>query len=151
VNAKSKHTLSGICRIISRPGENQAWQRRQPRAQLQHDEEQSEAEVCRHYFSPNRFYCVETLCAPCGVVLAWTLFDKSESPTHILNWLAQVYPTEESRPSFVAIDKACQVCVLLLLSKQNMTLYLGTTYCHSEPLLGKLAEYNSLYCRHLPL
>ncbi|KAF8813279.1 hypothetical protein BYT27DRAFT_7220452 [Phlegmacium glaucopus] len=45
------------------------------------------------YFSPNRFYCVETICAPCGAVIAWTKFAKSESPTHILNFLASVYPT----------------------------------------------------------
>jgi len=52
---------------------------------------------------------VETICAPCGVVIAWTKFDKSESPTNILNFLNQVYPTEQSRPNYICIDKACQV------------------------------------------
>ena len=50
-----------------------------------HDADQPAEEGRKHYFSPNQFYCVETLCAPCGVVVAWTKFDKSESPTKILN------------------------------------------------------------------
>ena len=62
-----------------------------------------------HYFGPGKFYCVETICAPCGVVIAWTKFDKSESPTNILKFLESVYPTEESQPAYICIDKACQV------------------------------------------
>ena len=62
-----------------------------------------------NYFKAPRFYCVETICAPCGVVLAWTKFDKAESPTHILNWLESVYPIPKWRPDFVCIDKACAV------------------------------------------
>jgi hypothetical protein len=52
---------------------------------------------------------VETICAPCGVVIAWTLFAKAESPTNILNWLESVYPTPELRPNYICIDKACMV------------------------------------------
>ena len=63
----------------------------------------------KSYFSPARFYCVETLCAPCGTVIAWTKFDKAESPTNILNFLETVYPNEESRPQYICIDKACLV------------------------------------------
>ena len=63
----------------------------------------------KNYFSAKRFYCVETICAPCGVVVAWTKFDKSESPAQILIFLESVYPTEESRPDYVCIDKACIV------------------------------------------
>jgi len=74
-----------------------------------HDEDHPESQQCKHYFSPNRFYCVETICAPCGVVIAWTKFAKAESPTNILNWLASVYPNIESRPDYICIDKACQV------------------------------------------
>src|SRR5271155_3827286 len=57
----------------------------------------------------NSFYCVETVCAPCGVVIAWTKFDKSESPTQILKNLESIYQTEESRPDYICIDKTCVV------------------------------------------
>jgi len=63
----------------------------------------------KHYFSPNRFYCVETICAPCGVVIAWTKFDKAESPTNILKFLQDIFPNEKSHPAYICIDKACQV------------------------------------------
>ena len=63
----------------------------------------------KHYFGSSRFYCVETICAPCGTVIAWTKFDKAESPTQILNFLSSIYPTQESRPGYVSIDKACLV------------------------------------------
>ena len=63
----------------------------------------------KHYFSPNRFYCVETVCAPCGTVIAWKKFAKSESPTKIMNFLNSIYPSMESRPAYICIDKACTV------------------------------------------
>jgi hypothetical protein len=52
---------------------------------------------------------VETICAPCGVVIAWTKFAKAESPTNILKFLDEIYPTEQSRPDYICIDKACAV------------------------------------------
>jgi hypothetical protein len=62
-----------------------------------------------NYFSPSWFYCIETIYTPCMVVIDWTKFDKSKSPTNILNFLGSVYPTEESQPAYICIDKACQV------------------------------------------
>lgn len=62
-----------------------------------------------NYFVAPRFYCVETICAPCGTVIAWTLFDKAESETRILEFLEAVYPTPDLRPNYVCIDKACRV------------------------------------------
>src|ERR1700720_776865 len=54
----------------------------------QHDEEPTVAGSRKdNYFVAPRFYCVETICAPCGVVIAWTKFAKAESPTNILNFL----------------------------------------------------------------
>ena len=44
-----------------------------------------------------------------GVVVAWTLFDKSESPTKILDWLEDVYPTTDLQPNHICIDKVCMV------------------------------------------
>jgi len=63
----------------------------------------------KNYFTPHRSYCVETICAPCGVVIAWAKFAKSESPTNFLNLLQTVYSTEESWPDYICIDKACGV------------------------------------------
>ena len=73
-----------------------------------HDEDASSQSRKDNYFVP-RFYCVETICAPCGAVHAWTLFDKAESPTHILNFLDAAYPTPDVRPDYVCTDKGCQV------------------------------------------
>jgi hypothetical protein len=52
---------------------------------------------------------VETICLPCGVVVAWTKFDRSESTTNILEFLEFVYRTAKSRPGYICIDKGCQV------------------------------------------
>jgi hypothetical protein len=73
--------------MLQRPGENNAWEpnHRGPNPQ-QHDDPDSEPRLAPNYFRPARFYCVETICAPCGVVIAWTKFAKSESPTNILNF-----------------------------------------------------------------
>ncbi|KAF8991572.1 hypothetical protein BDQ17DRAFT_1392972 [Cyathus striatus] len=56
----------------------------------------------KNYFVAPRYYCVETICAPCGIVKAWTKF------TNI--------STEESRPSYICIDKACVVLQAALLN-----------------------------------
>ncbi|KIJ95003.1 hypothetical protein K443DRAFT_61325, partial [Laccaria amethystina LaAM-08-1] len=80
-----------------------------------HDEPTPDIEGS-HYFSPSQFYCVETVTAPCGVVIAWAKFSKSESPTNILNFLESVYPTAESCPNYICIDK---VCLLLQTSISN--------------------------------
>ena len=100
---------SGMKRMLRQPGENRPWQPTTERVHQPHDEPAPDVQRSKNYFSAGRFYCVETICAPCGVVIAWTKFDKSESPTQILNWLESVYPTEESRPDYVCIDKACVV------------------------------------------
>src|SRR5258705_10965272 len=76
--------------------------------QQPHDEEAGTSED-RDAFVPSRIYCVETICAPCGAVVAWAKFAKSESPTNILNFLDHVYPSYESRPDYICIDKACLV------------------------------------------
>ncbi|KAF8876471.1 hypothetical protein BD779DRAFT_1449392 [Infundibulicybe gibba] len=102
----SRQNLAGVRRMLQRPGENMPWEPATRGNAQPHDEESTEHQR-KHYFSPARFYCVETICAPCGTVIAWTKFDKSESPTNILNFLEDIYPTEESRPDYICIDKAC--------------------------------------------
>ena len=100
---------SGMRRMLRQAGENVPWQPRTERVPQPHDEPAPDIPMSKNYFSARRFYCVETICTPCGAVIAWTKFDKSESPTQILNFLESVYPTEESRPDYVCIDKACAV------------------------------------------
>ena len=45
-----------------------------------HDEDPCLQSRKDNHFVPPHFYCVETICAPCGAVHAWTLFDKPEFP-----------------------------------------------------------------------
>ena len=94
--------------MLQRPAENMPWQPVTEREPQPHDQPTLDTQTS-NYFSPSRFYCVETICAPCGVVIAWTKFPKAESPTNILCWLESIYPTEESRPAYICIDKACLV------------------------------------------
>jgi hypothetical protein len=99
---------------------------------------------------------VETICAPCGVVRAWTKFAKAESPTNILNWLQSVYPNVEERPDYICIDKACLVLRTAISNgswniwketsrfivdsyhyiNHRTTDYLCRTWCNPAPLNG---------------
>ena len=82
--------------MLQRPGENQPWHPTQRASNAQqHDDPNADPPLPPNYFRAARFYCVETICAPCGVVIAWTKFAKSESPTNILNFLGSVYQTED--------------------------------------------------------
>jgi hypothetical protein len=103
-------SLSGFTRLLRRSEtENQPWLPQTRRYTAPHDQPGASTSQCKTYFQASRFYCVETICAPCGVVIAWAKFAKSESPTNILAFLESVFPTEESRPDYVCIDKACLV------------------------------------------
>ncbi|KAF9012772.1 hypothetical protein BDQ17DRAFT_1387330 [Cyathus striatus] len=89
--------------------ENLPWNKTRRCVQQPHDELDNEISNKKHYFSASRYYCVETICAPCGAVIAWTKFVKSGSATNILKFLEDVFPNEESRPDYIYIDKACKV------------------------------------------
>ncbi|KAF8994394.1 hypothetical protein BDQ17DRAFT_1392423 [Cyathus striatus] len=69
--------------------------------QQPHDEADTNIPKKSHYF--------KTICAPCGAVIAWTKFVKSESTTNILMFLEDVFPDEELRPDYICIDKACKL------------------------------------------
>jgi hypothetical protein len=101
-------TLPGFRRVVRRPEENLSWQPAPSTNTQPHDEPTPEIQQKAYFIAP-RFYCVETICAPCGVVIAWTKFAKAESPTNILKFLDEIYPTEQSRPDYICIDKACAV------------------------------------------
>ena len=108
VRNHSRHSFHGARRFLQRPGENLPWQSAAHANVQAHDEPTPEMHR-KNYFTPSRFYCVETICAPCGTVIAWAKFAKSESPSNILRFLETVYPTEESHPDYICIDKACLV------------------------------------------
>ncbi|KAF8992085.1 hypothetical protein BDQ17DRAFT_1392896 [Cyathus striatus] len=96
-----------------------------------HDIISSREEKKKDYFSPSQFYCVETICAPCGVVLAWAKFDKSESIDQIFDFLEKVFPTEDVQPT----------CVLLKSAATNgkwieVTDYICCKWCNPAPLNG---------------
>jgi len=105
-----QQSMLGICRLIRRSDEEHLdWLPQRNRQVQPHDDDAHSQNRKDNYFVPPRFYCVETICAPCGAVHAWALFDKAESPTNILNFLEAVYPTSDMRPDYVCIDKACMV------------------------------------------
>ena len=94
--------------MLYKPGENPPWQPAQDSNAQPHDEPAPNVQYAT-YFMPCQFYCVETICASCGVVIAWAKFANSESPTNIMHFLETVYPTEESCLDYICIDKACIV------------------------------------------
>ena len=96
--------LSGFWQMVCRPGEKLPWKPIGNTNVQPHDEEAAEVKRM-NYFTPRQFYCVETICAPCGVIVAWAKFANAESPTNILQFLEAVYPTEKSQPDYICIDK----------------------------------------------
>ncbi|KAF8989992.1 hypothetical protein BDQ17DRAFT_1256315 [Cyathus striatus] len=96
--------------MLHKPAENLPWNKtRRRHVQQPHDESDNEISNKKHYFSASCYYCVETICAPCGAVIAWTKFVKSEAATNILKFLEDVFSNEESRPDYICIDKAYKV------------------------------------------
>jgi hypothetical protein len=108
IQKHNQHTYAGIRRVLQHQNENLPWRPSIGQNEQPHDEPAPDWQRKTYFVAP-RFYCVETICAPCGVVIAWAKFAKSESPTNILAFLEKVYPTEESRPAYICIDKACLV------------------------------------------
>ena len=103
-------SLLGVCPMLRRREEERLDWLPQGQQNVQpHDQAAVARPQRNNYFVASHFYYVETICAPCSAVIAWEKFDKAESPTNILNFLERVYLTEQSRPSYICIDKACQV------------------------------------------
>ena len=98
--------MAGVRRMLQRPNENLPWSTIQGRDYQPHDQDSPENQRL-NYFRPARFYCVETITAPCGIVITWMKFARSETPTNIMAFLESIYSTEESRPDYICIDKAC--------------------------------------------
>jgi hypothetical protein len=122
-----RQSLLGVRRLIRRSEEERLdWLPQRTRQVQPHDDGPNSENKKDNYFVPPRFYCVETICAPCGAVHAWTLFDIAESPTHILNFLEAVFPTADVRPDYVCIDKGCQV-LRTAISNKSWNVWKQTT------------------------
>jgi CxC5 like cysteine cluster associated with KDZ transposases/CxC6 like cysteine cluster associated with KDZ transposases len=158
VTRYGRQSALGVSRIIRRTEEERLpWlpthnQEFQPHDEPGHGEETPKD----NYFRAPRFYCVETICAPCGVVIAWTKFAKAESPTNILDFLKSVYPSPNLRPDYICIDKACAVLRTAIANgtwntwkdttrfivdsyhyiNHRTTDYLCRTWCNPAPLNG---------------
>jgi hypothetical protein len=104
VQRYGKASPLGIKRLLRRSEEESLpWLQTVPRRIQPHDEPTPEPARHSHYFVAPRFYCVETICAPCGVVIAWTKFARAESLSNILNFLDRVYPSADLKPDYVCI------------------------------------------------
>jgi hypothetical protein len=152
-----RQSLLGVRRIVRRTEEEHLdWLPNPNAPPPQAHDEPGQNRRYDNYFKAPRFYCVETICAPCGVVIAWTKFAKAESPTNILNFLELVYPTPDLRPDYVCIDKACLVLKKAITNgswdmwkqttrfivdsyhyiNHRTTDYLCRTWCNPAPLNG---------------
>ncbi|TFK36180.1 hypothetical protein BDQ12DRAFT_699705 [Crucibulum laeve] len=131
-------------------GEQMSWQISTSQNAQAHDEEIPHDRPKDHYFGPSKFYCVETICAPCGVVIAWDLFDRSDSATQILDFLERIFPKEESRPTYICIDKAC-LLLQSAISNQSWEKWKKTTrFIACEQLNGWLGDFESILKRMTP-
>ena len=89
--------------------ENLPWNLTDDHEHQPHDQPAPDPRRFKHFFGPATFYCVETICAPCSAVIAWAKFAKSDSESNILAFLNKVYPSMNSCPDYICIDKACQL------------------------------------------
>ncbi|KAF8992897.1 hypothetical protein BDQ17DRAFT_1392755 [Cyathus striatus] len=149
VNHRQRQSVLGVWRIIRRTEEEggPAWLcRLRRRNNPPHDQPNNETQESDNYFTAPQFY----------FVIAWTKFVKSEGAAQIMDFLEDVYPTQESRPSYVCIDKACVVLKYLINShnwniwktstrfvvdsyhyiNHRVTDYLCRIYCNPSPLNG---------------
>jgi hypothetical protein len=105
----SAGSLAGSKRMLNRQQENLEWNTKDKHESQPHDQPPTKVKKTKHFFGPATFYCVETICNPCGVVEAWAKFAKSESESNILAFINKIYPTKESRPDYICIDKGCRL------------------------------------------
>jgi hypothetical protein len=123
-----QQALSGYRRIFQPAMETPIWNTTPDDGSIEPHDAPEEEKLKENYFSPSWFYCIETICAPCGVVIAWAKFARSESPTNILAFLETIFPTKESRPSYVCIDKACAVLHTAVCNNSWEQIWMHTTW-----------------------
>lgn len=62
-------------------------------------------------------YCIETISRPCGCIVAWSKFPTSEGPSAIVDMVEGTF-SEEDRPAYIVIDKACRIVDMLQGKKE---------------------------------
>src|ERR1700742_3635770 len=82
--------------MLNRTTENLTWNNPIIHDHQPHDRPAEVTTSQKHYFGPATYYCLETICAPCGIVIAWKKFAKSELPTKIVDFITQVYSTSQN-------------------------------------------------------
>lgn len=113
IDSRSRSKLHAERRALRNANNLQAWQNISIRRSQPHDADTNEEHTSSdNYFGPNRIYVTETVVGSCGTPIAWTTFHNSESPSAIAGWINKLYPNRANRPSFIAIDKSCQVFAL---------------------------------------
>ena len=62
-----KVLLAGVKRMLQRPNESNPWK---PGRTFQPHDDNDDLEIQQNnYFGPGQFYCIKTICAPCGVII----------------------------------------------------------------------------------
>ncbi|KIJ42404.1 hypothetical protein M422DRAFT_171092 [Sphaerobolus stellatus SS14] len=61
-----------------------------------------------------RIKVLEIATALCGVPLTWTKFARAESETNIIAFIEDSWPTPQSRPSYIGLDKGCKTLRTML-------------------------------------
>ncbi|KAF8987389.1 hypothetical protein BDQ17DRAFT_1393537 [Cyathus striatus] len=144
--------------MLRKPAENPPWNKNQGRCvQQPHNESDTNIPKKSHYFSASCYYCVETICAPCGAVIAWTKFVKSESTTNILKFLEDVFPDEELRPDYISVANGSWVDCHFVVDGYHYTNHCSDDYLSpqdgSAPNLVYIAQdrnaFNTQACEQL--
>jgi len=61
-------------------------------------------------------------------VIAWAKFPVSESPTNIIQVITNLFPTADSCPTYIVVDKACRILGTLLLTGAADTWFTTTQF-----------------------
>ncbi|KAF8320179.1 uncharacterized protein EI90DRAFT_2939540, partial [Cantharellus anzutake] len=73
-------------------------------------------------------HCLEIVTRPCGCVIAWAKFPVSESPTNIIQMSTNLFPTADSHPTYIVVDKACRILGTLLSTGAADTWFATTQF-----------------------
>ena len=67
--------------MLQRPKEINPWQPGLRRTFQAHDDDTVVETQRKNYFGPGQFYCVETICAPCGALHGQSLINRNHPQT----------------------------------------------------------------------